>query len=80
MEQGKFHIYAVKTVDEGIEILTGVPAGKRNAKGNYPKNSINALADARLRELAEGLRAFGEKDEDKKGRKKPTKAKKDEGE
>ncbi len=78
VEQGKFHIYAVKTVDEGIEVLTGVRAGKRNAEGAYPKNSINALADARLTELAEGLRAFGGKDDNNKGKKK-AKAKKDEG-
>ncbi|MCQ2915022.1 MAG: AAA family ATPase [Alphaproteobacteria bacterium] len=39
--KGKFHIYPVKTIDEGIEILTGVPAGKLDKNGKYPANSVN---------------------------------------
>ena len=69
VKEGKFHIYAVKTVDEGIEVLTGKKAGKRKADGTYPRGTINALVDARLKELAEGLKAFGNEDEkEKKGR------------
>jgi lon-related putative ATP-dependent protease len=56
-----FHIYSVKTIDEGIEILTDIDAGEKKADGSYPKGSINALVDQRLRELAEGLKEFGEK-------------------
>ena len=45
---GKFHIYAVSTIDEGIEILTGVPAGKKNEKGHFPAGTINYLAQEKL--------------------------------
>jgi len=75
VKKGQFHVYPVKTIDEGIEILTGKKAGARNAKGAYPKGSINYLVDQKLKELAEGLKNFGnnEKDEEKE---KGTKAKK----
>ncbi|HDH98609.1 MAG TPA: ATP-binding protein [Deltaproteobacteria bacterium] len=66
VKEGKFHIYAVRTIDEGIEILTGKKAGARKADGTYPRGTINALVDAKLKELAEGLKAFS--NEDKKGR------------
>jgi predicted ATP-dependent protease len=56
--QGQFHIYAVGTVDEGIEILTGVAAGEKAADGSYPEGSVNYLIDQRLGELAEGLKGF----------------------
>jgi predicted ATP-dependent protease len=51
--QGKFHVYPVHKVDEGIEILTGVPAGERDAEGAYPPDSVNGLVDARLCALAQ---------------------------
>jgi len=41
VSEGKFHIYAIDNVDDGIEILTGVKAGKPNAKGEFPKGTIN---------------------------------------
>ncbi len=41
VDEGKFHIYAIDTVDDGIEILTGIPAGKPNAKGEYPRGTVN---------------------------------------
>lgn len=56
--QGKFHIYAVKTIDEGIEILTGVKAGVRGEDGRYPEGTVNYLVDRRLRETAEGMKEF----------------------
>jgi len=78
--QGTFHIYAVKTVDEGIELLTGKKAGALDEKGSYPKGTINALVDEKLRELAMGLKEFGEpKNAEKpkaKGRRKKTEEKK----
>ena len=40
IEAGKFHIYPVRTVEEGTEILTGVPAGERDEKGAFPKDSV----------------------------------------
>ena len=66
--EGQFHIYAVKTIDEGIEILTGKKAGERKANGTYPKGTINHLVDEKLRELAEGLKNFGEKEKPAKKR------------
>ena len=50
---GQFQIYPVTTVDEGIELLTGLPAGTRNARGKYPKGTINFLVEQRLQALAE---------------------------
>lgn len=56
--QGKFHIYSVKTIDEGIEILTGVKAGERQPDGSYPEGSVNYVVSKRLKEMAEGLKGF----------------------
>lgn len=49
----KFHIYAISTIEEGIEILTGVPAGKKDNKGNFPAGSINYLAYEKLKKYAQ---------------------------
>ncbi len=56
--QGKFHIYPVTTVDEGIELLTGFPAGARDTQGNFPEGSLNRHVEQRLTQLAEIARAF----------------------
>ncbi|HRW08517.1 MAG TPA: ATP-binding protein [Caldilineaceae bacterium] len=55
---GQFHIYAVETIDQGIELLTGRPAGERDEEGTYPEGSINALVEARLASLAEKRSSF----------------------
>ncbi|MFC1964285.1 Lon protease family protein [Chloroflexota bacterium] len=68
--EGKFHIYSVSNVDEGIEILTGLPAGKRRKDGTYPRNSINCRVQKQLGEMAEKLRQFSAPAEDKKGKRK----------
>ncbi|MFC1822566.1 Lon protease family protein [Thermodesulfobacteriota bacterium] len=73
VKKGKFHIYAVKTIDEGIEVLTGKKSGERKADGTYPTGTINSLVDKKLSELAEGLKNFG--DDDKKEEKKATRKK-----
>ena len=57
VKKGRFHIYAIKTIDEGIEILTGVPAGKKDKNGKFPLGTINYLAQEKLRKfskIAEG--------------------------
>ena len=51
VEEGKFHIYAIERVEEGIEILTGVKAGKRNVKGIYEQNSVFDLVEKKIKEL-----------------------------
>lgn len=53
---GKFHIYPVATVDEGLEVLTGLPAGERDASGNYPEGSVNRAVMDRLAHMAERRR------------------------
>ncbi|MGQ9600349.1 MAG: Lon protease family protein [Anaerolineae bacterium] len=54
--QGKFHLYPVRTVDEGLQILTGVPAGKRQEDGSYPEGTVHARVMERLAEIAENLK------------------------
>ena len=56
---GRFHIYPIETVDQGIEILTGVPAGSRDAAGQFPPGTINFKVEHRLSEFADRVRAFG---------------------
>jgi lon-related putative ATP-dependent protease len=58
VKEGKFHIYAVKSIDQGIEVLTATPAGEKGPDGAYPEGSVTHLVDKRLRELAQGLRGF----------------------
>jgi predicted ATP-dependent protease len=56
---GRFHVYAVETIDQGIELLTGVPAGERNDAGEFPDGSVNQRVEARLAALADKRLAFG---------------------
>jgi Lon-like ATP-dependent protease len=58
---GRFNIWAVGTVDEGIELLTGVPAGKKGKNGAFPQGTIHHAVQARLLQLAEELKTFGDK-------------------
>jgi lon-related putative ATP-dependent protease len=58
VKAGKFHIYPVSTIEEGIEVLTGVPAGKSLPNGGYEENTIYGLVDKRLREMAETVKRF----------------------
>ena len=50
--------YAVQTVDQGLEILTGLPAGERDALGCFPADTLNARIEGRLADFAERARAF----------------------
>jgi len=56
--KGQFHIYPVRTVDEGIALLTGIAAGERDENGQFPPESINGRVDARLARLAERRHEF----------------------
>jgi lon-related putative ATP-dependent protease len=60
VEAGDFHIHAVETVDEGIALLTGMPAGEPDEEGRYPEGSVNYLVEQRLIALAEKRRDFSE--------------------
>ncbi|HEY2518404.1 MAG TPA: S16 family serine protease, partial [Polyangiaceae bacterium] len=53
---GRFHLYAVASVSQGIEILTGVPAGERDSSGRFPASSVFGRVERRLIEIAERLR------------------------
>jgi predicted ATP-dependent protease len=58
VKNGQFAIYAVTTIDEGIEILTGVKAGERAAGGRFEAGTINRLVEDKLRLFAERGRSF----------------------
>ncbi|MFA5869127.1 MAG: AAA family ATPase [Candidatus Bathyarchaeia archaeon] len=60
VKDGKFHIYPVSTIDEGIEVLTGVKAGAPGKDGKYPAGSINRLVQDRLTEMAEKVKGYSE--------------------
>ena len=60
-EAGTFKIWAVTTIAEGIEILTGVPAGARGADGHFPEGTVNAKVEAKMRAFAETRRRFSER-------------------
>ena len=61
---GKFHIYAVSTIDEGIEVLTGTPAGDRDGDGGYPEGTVHYLVERRLEEMAKAARKMGRPSDD----------------
>ncbi len=56
--QGRFSVIPVRTVDEGIQILTGVEAGQKGPDNMFPQGTVNYLVDMRLREMAEGMKQF----------------------
>ncbi|MBT5919760.1 MAG: AAA family ATPase [Alphaproteobacteria bacterium] len=55
---GDFAIYAVETIDQGVEILTGVQSGVADDKGVFPEGTVNALVETRLRDMADDLRNY----------------------
>ncbi|WP_461208726.1 Lon protease family protein [Desulfocurvus sp. DL9XJH121] len=69
VREGRFHIWAVATVEEGVELLTGTKAGRRTKTG-WTRGSVFALAQARLKELADVLRDYGKPEKKKSGKKK----------
>jgi predicted ATP-dependent protease len=58
VKQGKFHIYTAKTIDEGIETLTGTKAGSFGKDGEFEEGTVNAMVNNRFREMAEKLAKF----------------------
>ncbi|MEM7111627.1 MAG: ATP-binding protein [Chloroflexota bacterium] len=64
VSEGNFHIWPVTTIDEGIEILMGMPAGKRKTNGNFPKGTVHRKVQKRLLNLALDLKAFGNEAEE----------------
>jgi hypothetical protein len=58
VKAGRFRICAAETIDQGIEVLTGLPAGVRDETGRFPDKSINGLVEQRLATFAKQARAF----------------------
>ncbi|MBD3288315.1 AAA family ATPase [candidate division KSB1 bacterium] len=56
IEDNKFHVWAITTIDQGIEILTGIPAGERQADGSFPKNTLNEKIESRLKSYEKSLK------------------------
>ncbi|HEY3375405.1 MAG TPA: ATP-binding protein [Candidatus Aquicultor sp.] len=67
VKAGKFHIWPVKTIDEGIEVLTGVDAGQRREDGTYPEGTIHYLVNEKLKKMADTLKEY-EVPEEREGR------------
>jgi lon-related putative ATP-dependent protease len=61
VEAGKFSVYAVDTVDDGIEILTGIAAGERDENGRFPRDSINDRVESTLNRYSDLMQAFASK-------------------
>jgi len=74
VQEGKFHVYPVKTIDQGIEILTGIEAGEADAAGEFPDGTVHGLVDRELQRLAKGLKAFGGPEDKGEGPKSSTSA------
>jgi hypothetical protein len=61
VRKGKFHIYAITTIDEGVELLMNKPAGVRQANGLYPKNTVNWLVMQKVADFAKKAKMFDAK-------------------
>ncbi len=63
VQEGKFHLWSVETVNQGIELLTGMVAGERRDDGSFPEGTANFLVDKRLREMQQLMAKQGESGE-----------------
>src|SRR5512136_2424972 len=73
VKEGKFRIYSVKTIDQGIEILTGMEAGEKLEDGHFKEGTVNDLVDKKLRDLGTKIKEFegaGEEGKEEKKKKK----------
>ena len=58
VKAGQFHIYPVRTIDEGIEVLTGTKAGEKRQDGAFEENTVNYLVNKQLKDMAKKLKQF----------------------
>ena len=70
VKEGKFFIYPIQRVDEGLEIITGMQVGELRDDGTYPEGTINYLVVKRLTEISEALEKKKEKEEEKEEKEK----------
>jgi len=75
VKAGRFTIYPIEKVEEGIEVLTGLEAGELRPDGTYPEGTFNYLVAKRLDEIAESLKAKKEEEEEKKKKEQNNKTK-----
>jgi predicted ATP-dependent protease len=66
VREGKFHVYPVKSIDEGIEILTDVTAGNRDENGNYPENTVYYNVQKKIEKFARIAEEFEEPEQEQK--------------
>jgi lon-related putative ATP-dependent protease len=67
VKNGQFHVYPIKSIDEGIQILTGIKAGNKRKDGTFEKDTVHYLVDQELQRLAKSWKTFDQKnDKDKK--------------
>jgi predicted ATP-dependent protease len=64
VQDGKFVVHAVSTIDEALELLTGIEAGTKGEDGHYPSESVNGRVAARLHQIADQLRKANIHDDD----------------
>ena len=70
VKEGKFSIYPIDRVEEGLEILTGMPVGKLKEDGTYPEGTFNFLVVKRLTEISDALKEKKDKEEEKEEKEK----------
>jgi ATP-dependent Lon protease len=64
VESGRFHVWSVKDIDQGIEMLTEVRAGRRQRNGKFPEGTVNHLVDRKLQQMAESLKEFRKREKE----------------
>jgi lon-related putative ATP-dependent protease len=67
VREGKFHVWAISTIEEGVELLMGMPAGRQRPDGSWDPDSVFGKADATLARYAEAMKAYGGAPEGKPG-------------
>ena len=66
----KFNIYSIENIEDGIEILTGMPPGELQPDGTYPEGTFNSLVAKKLKDFSEALKGEKEPENNNKGKKK----------
>ncbi len=69
VEKGKFHVYPIEAIEEGIEILTGMKGGELQEDGTYPEGTLFRKVDDKLQEMAEMEKEFGKSKEEEEEKK-----------
>ncbi len=67
IRDGKFHIHPAETIDQTVEILTGMEAGERDSDGRFKEGTVNYLVDKRLKELVEEFRKLAAREKAERG-------------